>query len=227
MVLAGDLADRGRNRQSYEDLKNALAKLQRPWAVTLGNHDNREVFFEVFGPAWDDGHGFVQSAHEAGGYRVIVLDSMEKNTDPDWPYASAKTGHLCEARLGWLQAQLDAAAGTPVIVVLHHPVWPVGIQMDPWCLRDPEPLTEMLSAHGHIRQVIAGHIHMPTTVFRAGIPFTTIAGNFSSSFEDFGSQENKGRREGPAQMAVVLGDADQVTVHFDNYVDAHAPVHRE
>ena len=226
VVFAGDLADRGWHQQSYEDLKSALTDLDRPWAVTLGNHDDREVFFEAFGSAWDDGNGFVQSAHQAGGHRVIVLDSLEKNDDPDWPHYSARTGHLCGVRLGWLEAQLNAAAGLPVIVVLHHPVWPVGIQMDPWCLRDPQTLTDMLRSYRNVRQVISGHIHMTTTVFRAGIPFTTIAGNFSTSFEDFGTRENKGRREGPAQMAVLLGDANQVTVHFDNFVDGHAPVHR-
>jgi len=226
VVLAGDLADQGRNSESYQDLKAALTRLTRPWAVTLGNHDNREVFLEVFGADFAGPGGFVQSAHDVGGYRVLVLDSLEKNTQSDAPYYSDRNGHLCDTRLAWLEAQLDTAPG-PVVVILHHPLWPVGIVMDDFLLRDPGPATDMLAASGKVRQVLSGHIHMTTTVWRAGIAFTTIAGNFSNSGEDFGRRENKFRREGPAQMAVVLGDGDQLTVHFDNYVDAHAAVIRE
>ena len=67
---------------------------------------------------------------------------------------------------------------------------------------------------------------MTTTAWRSGIPFTTIAGGFSTTAEDFGSRQGKLRREGPAQMAVVLSDTEQTVVHFDNYLDMHPVVVR-
>ena len=111
-----------------------------------------------------------------------------------------------------------------MVMILHHPVWPVKIVMDDWGLDNPKELTEVLVKHGNVRHVLGGHIHMTTTTLRNGIPFTTIAGNHSTSVEDFGRKENKFRREGPAQMAVLLGTADQLTVHFDNYDDANPVV---
>ena len=227
VVLAGDLVDRGRFPQSYKDLKTALGRLSVPWAVTLGNHDHRENFVSVFGETFVDQSGYVQSHHRIGAYHVLVLDSLEKSEDPDWPYYSGPNGHLCQKRLAWLDAALGKAEGAPVIVVMHHPALPVGIKMDARGLADLRPLTERLSRYGNTRHVLSGHIHMTTTSFYHGVPYTTIAGGYSSSVEDFGRKENKFRREGPAQMAVLLGQEDQLTVHFDNYVDAHPRVHRD
>ncbi|MEL7519654.1 MAG: hypothetical protein AAFN48_11955, partial [Pseudomonadota bacterium] len=82
-------------------------------------------------------------------------------------------------------------------------------------------LIDMLVEHGNVRHVISGHIHMTTTAFHRGIPFTTLAGGCTTVIEDVGRRENRRRRTGPAQMAIVLSDAEQTTVHFDNYVDAN------
>ena len=224
VVFAGDLADRGMYQETYCDLKNSLADLSVPYALTLGNHDRREEFVDVFGNGYVDENGFVQSAHDLGEYIVLVLDSLKKSENPSWPYYSAPNGTLCSKRLNWLEAQLRASIGKPCILAMHYPVWPVGIVMDDWGLDNPKELTEVLVKHGNVRHVLGGHIHMATTTLRDGIPFTTIAGNHSTSVEDFGRKENKFRREGPAQMALLIGTADQLTVHFDNYDDANPVV---
>lgn len=226
VVFAGDLADRGDYKQSYQDLKAALPRLSPPHALTVGNHDNRENFLAVFGEEHRDENGFIQSAHVLGDHHVLVLDSLERNLNPDVPYFSARTGHICPTRCAWLEGKLAEAKGRPVIVILHHHVRPVSIQMDPFGLRDTGPFLNLLAAHGDIRQVISGHIHMTTTTLHHRVPFTTIAGGHSTSVEDFGRKENKFRREGPAQMAVVLGEGDQTIVHFDNYLDDHKRVIR-
>ncbi|MEL6677362.1 MAG: metallophosphoesterase [Pseudomonadota bacterium] len=222
VVVAGDVADwRRAPDEGYGEIKAALETLQVPWTATIGNHDRRDAFLASFGPGFGDENGFAQSAHILGDHRVIVLDSLKLNTDPASARYSAPTGELCAARLAWLDARLARATGHPVIVILHHHVRPAHILMDAAGLEDPDPFIDRLVAHGGVRQVISGHIHMATTTFHRGIPFTTLAGGFSTSIEDFGRRENKFRREGPAQMAVVLSDTDQTTVHFDNYVDAN------
>lgn len=75
-------------------------------------------------------------------------------------------------------------------MVLHHHVVPAATQMDPYTLQEPDALTHRLVAHGNVRHVISGHIHMTTTSFHRGIPFTTLAGGHSTSKEDFGSKSN-------------------------------------
>jgi len=222
VVFAGDLVDRGKFAEPYEALKDALKKLSLPYALTLGNHDDRDTFCGVFGKSHCDANGFVQSSHDLDGTRVIVLDSASNDPAPEGRRGACDpAGQLCPDRLNWLDMQLDSAKGVPVIVILHHPPIKPRISMDEWVLRTPTALIDRLVAHGDVRQVISGHIHMTTTTCHRGIAFTTIAGGCTTSTEDFGRRENKFRRTGPAQMAVVLSDAMQTTVHFDNYVDAN------
>lgn len=222
VVIAGDLADRGRHLAPYEDLKAALAQLSPPHALTIGNHDARENFLSVFGPAYADENGFIQSAHTLGETCVIILDSAsDQPPPPGFRRARSPVGELCAARLAWLNARLKDAQDRPVIVILHHPPMQLQITSDEMALQAPDALIDCLFAHGNVRQVISGHIHMTTTAFHRGISFTTIAGGFSTTAEDFGRRDNKIRREGPAQMAVILTDANQTIVHFDNYADAH------
>ncbi|MEM8630400.1 MAG: metallophosphoesterase [Pseudomonadota bacterium] len=222
VVFAGDLVDRKDDRAAYADLKAALSDLVPPSVLTIGNHDTREVYREVFAAGHCDENGFVQSAHDLGETRVIVLDSVSDLPAPaGFRGARDPGGQLCETRLAWLDQKLTEAEGQPVIVVLHHPPLKLQITTDVMSLNDPDGLIDRLASHGQVRQVLSGHIHMTTTAFHRGIPFTTIAGGFSTSGEDFGRAENKFRREGPAQMAVVLSDTEQTTVHFDAYVDAN------
>lgn len=224
VVVAGDIAYRGASPEPFQDAKAALSRLTMPWTATLGNHDRRDDFLTIFGLDMADDNGFAQSTHVVDGHHVIVLDSLKINTDPEVPYYGARTGELCAQRLGWLKDRLAEAAGAPVIVVLHHNVCPVRIKTDTSRLETPAPLVDLLVAHGNVRQVISGHIHMTTTTLHRGIAFTTLAGGYLTSAEDFGRGTGKVRREGPAQMAVVLSDPDFTTVHFDNYLDAHPVV---
>ncbi|MBE3637814.1 metallophosphoesterase [Mangrovicoccus algicola] len=218
VALAGDLTDRSRS-QAYEDLRAALEQLSVPWAATLGNHDNRDVFARIFGPGALNDDGFAQSAHHLRGEVVILLDSLEKG--PGAGGWGQGRGHLCARRLDWLARELDRAGGRPVHVVLHHPLLQVAPVPDPWLLEDPGPLLAMLDAYPDIRGVTAGHIHMATTTLRRGIPYHTIAGGHATSRERFGEGAGRRRFAGPGQMAVILSGAERTVLHFDDYVDAN------
>ena len=222
VVFAGDLVDRGVLQAPYDVFRAALERLDPPYALTVGNHDSRTVFCDVLGRAYCDDGGYVQSAHEFDGIHVLVLDSASDLPAPQgFRGARDPRGQLCARRLDQLERWLRATNGQPVVVVLHHPPLQLGISSDTMALQDPTAFVDLLVAHGDVRHVLSGHIHMTTTAFHRGIPFTTIAGNCTTTAEDFGRRENKVRRAGPAQMAILLSDADQTTVHFDNYMDAH------
>jgi 3',5'-cyclic AMP phosphodiesterase CpdA len=227
VVFAGDLVDRGRFAAPYKTLKEALESLSSSYALTIGNHDDRDTFCGVFGKAHRDENGFIQSAHNLDGTHVLVLDSATDAPPPDgFRGARDAWGQLCARRLNMLQRWLQENNGEPVIVILHHPPLQLGLWGDAMLLREPVALIDMLADHGNVRQVISGHIHMTTTAFHRGIPFTTLAGGCTTVVEDVGRRENRRRRTGPAQMAIVLSDEFQTTVHFDNYVDAHARIER-
>lgn len=211
-LLAGDLADRG-EADAYRRLQTILAPLGVPHHITLGNHDNRPVFLDVFGTDEADENGFINKVIDAKGYRVILLDSSEPGK---------VSGILCDKRLDWLKARLAEASDRPVIVVLHHHANDLALPVDVIKLEEAERFLAVLKTHPDIRQVIAGHVHITTTGVWHGIPFTTLAGshyNVSLHLESVGGEQK--RLEGPAQYAVVLADEQSTLVHFNDYIDRH------
>ena len=46
-IITGDLTDQG-FRESYEDFREIIQQLPMPFQPLIGNHDNREIFSEVF-----------------------------------------------------------------------------------------------------------------------------------------------------------------------------------
>ncbi|MDR6374254.1 phosphodiesterase [Paraburkholderia caledonica] len=159
VIITGDLVDQG-DPQQYEHLKTLLAPLELPYFLLVGNHDDRAALRAVFPDRAElhSGGEFVQYAFDVGALRVIALDSLE-------PGQSA--GTLCDARLAWLETQLDAASGKPTIVALHHPPFACGIgHMDELRL-DPAAsarLAALIARYPNVERVICGHVHRPMFV---------------------------------------------------------------
>lgn len=212
VLLAGDLADRG-EVAAYHHLRELLAPLRMPVHITLGNHDDRAAFLSVFGTERDDASGRVSDVIDAGGHRIILLDTTEPGL---------VGGRLCEGRLDWLGKRLDEARDRPVIVVQHHHANPLSLPVDEIILENAEDFVTVLQRHPEIRQVIAGHVHLPSTAVWRGIPMTTLAGSHYSVTPHVPGVPGVQRQlEGPAQMAVVLAVADGVTVHFQDHGERH------
>jgi 3',5'-cyclic-AMP phosphodiesterase len=163
LVITGDLVDHG-STEEYLHLRTLLAPLAIPFYLLVGNHDERGALREAFGEhGWlGEGGEFVQYAVDVGPLRLIALDSQV-------PRQSG--GALCDARLAWLEAELEAARGMPVVVALHHPPFVSGIgHMDQQRL-DPasaERLAAIIARHGNVERVICGHVHRPMFVRFAG-----------------------------------------------------------
>ena len=211
-VLAGDLADHG-EIPAYEVLKDVIAELKIPAHITLGNHDHRDRFKEVFGRGHDDENGHIQKVIDAKGYRVILLDSSEPE---------AHHGVLCAKRLAWLEARLGEATDRPVMIVIHHHANDLHTEVDRIKLGEADDFVQIVKRHPDVRQIIAGHVHFASSGTYQGLPFTTLAGNtYGVSIHIEGMPVPKVRLEGPAQYAVVLADDNGAVVHFHNYIDRH------
>jgi Icc protein len=158
VLVTGDLVDFG-SVEEYRHLATLLEPLAIPVYLMVGNHDDRAALREVFTAPYlhdDRSSGeFVQYAFDLGDTRIIALDSQVPHASP---------GTLCDARLAWLEAQLDQARGRPVIVALHHPPFATGIgHMDDMAL-DPlaaSKLEALISRHPNVERVLCGHVHRP------------------------------------------------------------------
>ncbi len=164
IVIAGDLTHTGAAAE-YARLHEALAGCPVPVAMTLGNHDRRAAFRAAFADVPVDPAGFVQSVHDLGGYRLILLDTADEDA------GIVHGGRLCAARLDWLDAALDAAPATPAVLFLHHPPMATGFAgMDRIGLTNRDELIGRLSRHSQLRQIVAGHIHRTIMGSAGGVP---------------------------------------------------------
>jgi Icc protein len=217
-ILAGDLADLGYEGATapYPRLKDLVERLTIPCHITIGNHDSRSIYVDVFGEAERAETGYIDKVIDAKGYRVIVLDSVLADDVEEYHHG----GTLADAQLEWLTARLAEHAG-PVVVVLHHHANPLMTAVDRINLDNGAEFVAALKTHGDVRQVIAGHVHYTSTALWHGIPFTTLAGSHYGVTVPLNGEKHE-RTWGPAQMAVVLGTEDQTLIHFDNYLDGNA-----
>jgi Icc protein len=156
VLVTGDLTDFGHDEE-YDNLHGLLAALEIPYYLMIGNHDDRAGLRRAFADRAELQAGeFVQYALDIGAVRVLALDSQ---------VPGASYGDLCDARLAWLAAQLDAARDRPVIVALHHPPFASGIgHMDKLRLAPAASakLDALLRGHPNVERVLCGHVHRTT-----------------------------------------------------------------
>ena len=168
LLVTGDLTDRG-EPEAYRALRARLDKLGLATLLLLGNHDAREAFAAVFGPAVLDAAGCVQGVVDgADGVSVLALDTL---------VPGAGHGRLCPARLDWLEAALAARGDRAVYLAMHHPPVACGIPgMDAIGLEGEAAFWAVVQRHPQVRHVFAGHIHRPFFARRGAVTVSTLPG---------------------------------------------------
>jgi 3',5'-cyclic-AMP phosphodiesterase len=142
VLVSGDLGDRG-SAAEYALARELLAPLPMPVHVLAGNHDDHEALSEAFGsPA--------RYTARVGEVALVACHTplpgrMEVRLDVEW-----------------LEAELEAARGAPVVVAMHHPPLLTGIPVLDEIGLPPEQragLTDLLARFPNVRRVVAGHVH--------------------------------------------------------------------
>ncbi|MGO1518357.1 MAG: phosphodiesterase [Arthrobacter sp.] len=168
LVVTGDLADKG-EPDAYATLRSILEPAAERlgtrilWAA--GNHDDRSnLRTELLGEPADTTP--LDHVFWLGGLRLITLDT----TVP-----GSHHGHLEDAQLRWLEAELATPAPDGTILSMHHPpiasVQPLAILVE---LRGQARLAEVLTG-SDVRAILAGHLHYSTFGTFAGIPVSVAS----------------------------------------------------
>lgn len=209
-VITGDLAHRGQ-APAYAGLRVQLDRLPMPWFALLGNHDKRAEYATAFGDAPQDGSGFIQGSFDTPQGRLLMLDTLDEGR---------KGGLYCERRRAWLGEQLEQAAGRPVYLFMHHPPFDIGLPcLDRIGLEDQEGFAKVLAGHSNIRHLFFGHVHRPICGSWRGLAFSTMRGlNHQVPF-DLHTVTQVPKSHEPPAYAVVFMEADQVTIHFHDFLD--------
>lgn len=169
VIVTGDLTDFGRIEE-YEFLRDLLAPLDMPIYLLPGNHDDRNNLRRVFADhAYLGTDGPVQYRVQVGPLQVLTLDTSEPGHSD---------GILSDERLQWLERELAAVVGQPVVVAMHHPPFRTLIgHMDKIGLSEGAPQLEaLLRRHPNVERVICGHLHRAIDVRFGGTLASTCPG---------------------------------------------------
>ena len=173
VVVNGDLALNDGQPGDYEHFARLIAPLREagmPVYLTLGNHDNHEVFWQVLHgekaaePPVASRHVGVVSLPKAN---LLLLDSLKTQGPDDRIVAQ---GLLGPEQLAWLGRMLDAHLDKPALIFAHHnPRLGGGELHYPDGLEDSEALWDLLVSRPQVKAYVHGHIHDRSHFLHRGI----------------------------------------------------------
>lgn len=204
LIITGDLTENG-DLESYWLLKRILAGYRLPPVhLTIGNHDERRRFGQVFPEAVDAETGFAQTSFDLGDHVGILLDTW---TD------GSHVGSLCNARLAWLAETLSRDT-RPALLFLHHAPFQVGLKwLDRHILEDGIEFAEAIAPfRNRIKHMFFGHMHRSVSGTWGGMPFTVVPSTALNGLLDFDSDLSCPTVMEPHYSVTLLRD-DNVIVH--------------
>jgi 3',5'-cyclic AMP phosphodiesterase CpdA len=158
--LAGDYAQLGR-------LLEPLRRAGYPVHLTMGNHDDRDVFRRAMTGAGAEAgpspvEGKLVSVVATPRVDWFLLDSLDQvNKTP---------GRLGQAQLDWLARALDERAEKPAVVVAHHnPQFELPAGKKDFGVLDTAPFFDLLRSRRRVKAYVFGHSHDWSVALRDGI----------------------------------------------------------
>lgn len=159
LFVNGDLALKDGQPGDYATFSELMAPVRMAGIdvhVTLGNHDDREKF-------WDGcmsltaNRKLVPLKHldvlTSAVVNWVLLDSLQ--------HTNSTPGELGESQLAWLDRTLRELPEKPTIVMVHHNPMPSKLEPGKKAtgLIDTQPMIDVLDKHSKVKALIFGHTH--------------------------------------------------------------------
>ncbi len=215
IVLIGDLTHHGAPEE-YQALRALLADVPIPVHMTLGNHDRREAFRQVF-PDAPDVAGFVCENIPLNGATLVLGDTLD---GPPYP-AGHHAGAMCAARLAWLDAALGAAE-RPILALHHHPAPILFPGMDRIALTNGDAVLDIAAKAG-TQQMIFGHVHRTISGQMRGIPFAIFKSPCHQMPMDMHSTSSALSVDEPGAYGILCVTPDSLILHTEDFTLGTAP----
>lgn len=203
VLVSGDLCDVA-TAANYELAREGLSRLEAPFHVLPGNHDERAPMRECFGLP-GEGAEPIQYAVELDPFRLLVLASIVPGSD---------AGSLDEGRLGWLEAELAGAPERPTLIAMHHP--PLLTAVPVWdeialAAPDREALERLVAANPQVLGCVAGHLHRTVLSELGSRPVVSIPSVYEQATLDFRLTDFEMSSDPPAFAVHTLVDGRLVS----------------
>lgn len=165
VLFTGDLTERG-SAAEYAVVADALTALAMPVYAVPGNHDDPKVARHALArcmpvpPDAPDGACCYHLRH--GDLHLVALDTV---------VAGRPHGALEPAQLDWLEKTLGECLGEPVLIFMHHPPLPTGIEAMDACslMTGADTLETLVRAHGTVHGLLCGHLHRSVQMQFGGV----------------------------------------------------------
>lgn len=177
VVVTGDLVWKC-HKEYYAPCFEELNKLQSPYLVITGNHDNSQDLIEAikrFAPTHPlaETENCLQYVCDKFPVRFIGLDTYK---------AGVGGGELSKESQKWLEQTLeDNSEGKPTVILIHQYTLPTGSgffdrNAAPWY----KEFNKIVEKHNKtVKLVLCGHLHNSLSAQIAGIP---IISGFSTNW---------------------------------------------
>lgn len=156
VVHTGDVTNSGL-RDAYERSQPLLQSIKKPLVVIPGNHDCRNVGYELF----EEYYNGLNGVHSGDGYVLIYVDS----SIPD-----RNEGRVGSTKFEWLKEQLVKYSAKELkIVAVHHHLVPVpkaGTERN--VLYNAGDLIDLFQKYD-VNMVLSGHRHYPNVLSMDGM----------------------------------------------------------
>ena len=166
VLVTGDITNKSKQEECVQ-AKSLLDKLEAPYFIIPGNHDQRDLIMSSFAENTriTDYQGFIQYVVDDYEIRLIGLDTQ---------FEGQSGGQFCSNRAAWLDQQLASNPDQPTIIFMHHPPLKVGVlETDEDGFEGVEYLADVVKKHAHIKAILCGHIHLQTHTLWHGTVVST------------------------------------------------------
>jgi 3',5'-cyclic-AMP phosphodiesterase len=183
VLISGDLVDEP-SSEAYEQARGILLEFGLPLYAIPGNHDDRDMLREHFGPSPAPSGSAVNLAVDCGDLRLVGLDSLRPGSD---------AGSLGCEQLEWLAETLAQETERPTLLALHHPPVMSGIRaMDQIALNaeDSTALEALIRGQVQVQAITCGHAHTTMISTFAGRPLLICPSTNSAVLLDLRPRED-------------------------------------
>jgi len=147
IIITGDLCYEHGDLEIYTWIKSKMDKLEIPYLVIPGNHDDCAMMREVFEIDYTQEETEIFFAKRLGKHRALFLDSSKAS--------------MSDIQLKWLKRQLYQSADEHLLIFTHYPPLKadVGFMDLKHSYKDPTELLEILSEYPSNIYLFCGHYH--------------------------------------------------------------------
>lgn len=152
MIINGDVARLKGELGDYASIKQHLSVFDNdiPVFMALGNHDNRDNFYKIFGDGVigkQEGVNKHVAVLEYPAVRFILLDSLM--------YVNKTPGLLGKSQRLWLERFLPTSDKKSTFLFVHHTLNDGDVD-----LLDADRLFDIIIPHKNVKAIFYGHSHI-------------------------------------------------------------------